>query len=398
MSELCTSVSARAIIFEQTFDWGRERVDLTEANGRILAEPLRADRDQPPFNRVAMDGIAINYAEYERGRRDFARARVQGAGQAAEPLTNPKQCVEIMTGAALPEGCTAVIRYEDLTATPTGYTAPEGVTDRQNVHPQGKDTRGGSTLAGPGHRIDVATLGMLATFGLATPSVKRRPVIAIVATGDELVDVDRQPLPHQIRRSNVYQLQTLLSARGYPATTYHLPDREDELRTRLTELIGGSDVIILSGGVSKGKYDYVPGALTSIGMEKLLHGVAQRPGKPLWVGRNEKTMVFGLPGNPQSSLSCCLAYVLPFLDRNVGAATTKTFAALTHDVHFKPDLTLFAYVEVSSEPDTGKLLARPVKHAGSGDASSLLRGNAFMELPAGSELYPAGGVYQIRYL
>ena len=398
MPELCTCDRARTIIGKETFDWGTEKIPLPEARGRILAEPLIADRDQPPFHRVAMDGIAINHAAYAGGRRDFARARVQGAGQAAAPLTDLTQCVEIMTGAALPKGCTAVIRYEDLVTTDDGFLVPEGVVDGQNIHARGKDTSAGAMLATVGHRVDVATLGMLATFGYARIEVQKLPNIAVVATGDELVEVGDTPAPHQIRRSNLYQLQALLASNNYPSSTYHLPDDREVLQSRLGALLQEYDVIILSGGVSKGKYDYLPGVLEVLGAKKLVHGVAQRPGKPLWVGRTDTTMVFGLPGNPQSSLSCCLTYVLPFLAAQSGADDATFFAELATDVDFKPDLTLFAYVRVDSDPGTGRLVAKPIRHAGSGDASSLLRGNAFMELPSGRSRYPAGGVYQIRYL
>ena len=398
MSELITRDLALKLVLEQPFDYGSEVVELTAARGRILAEPLVADRDQPPFNRVAMDGIAINYATYATGQRFFARARVQGAGEEPSPLTDPEQCVEIMTGAALPVGCTAVIRYEDLRWENDGYHVPDGVADGQNIHPRGKDTAEGAELAPAGSRITIPTLAMLATFGYAQVRVQTRPSIAVITTGDELVPVNATPTDYQIRRSNAYQLIGLLESQGYTASGHHLPDDKRLLREQLEVLLQEHDVIMLSGGVSKGKFDYLPEVLAELGVNKLLHGVAQRPGKPLWVGRTETCMVFGLPGNPQSSLSCCLAYVLPFLTQQLGTTSPFTYAELTVDVPFKPNLTLFSFVALRSDEATGKLLATPVRHAGSGDASALLRGGGFLELPAGKELYRAGEIYRVNLL
>lgn len=396
MSELTTCDRAREKLASQNFVWGMEEIALDQARGRVLAEPLIADRDQPPFNRVAMDGIAINYSAYASGQRDFARARVQGAGEKPSPLTNPRECIEIMTGAALPAGCSTVIRYEDLVPTANGFVLPEGIQDAVNIHPQGKDTKDGNVLAEAPAKIGVATIGMLASCGYARVKVRALPRIALIATGDELVDVATTPEPHQIRRSNVYQLQSLLNQEGYQSTTHHLPDDPEILEEKLKEIISENELVILSGGVSKGKYDYIPSVLENLSVKRLFHGVAQRPGKPLWAGRNAATMVFGLPGNPQSSLSCCLAYVLPFIRRQTGLQEIAQYAELALPVTFKTNLTLFSYVAVSSDAQTGKLIATPVRHAGSGDASSLLLGNGFLELPAGQHEYPAGGIYQVR--
>ncbi|OAV44651.1 molybdopterin molybdotransferase MoeA [Lewinella sp. 4G2] len=399
MSELITCGSAREILNAQRFDYGDEILALTQVLGKVLAEPIVADRDQPPFDRVAMDGIAIHYPAYAAGQRFFGREGVQAAGQPAKPLFGVNRCIEVMTGAALPGGCTTVIRYEDLEEEGGGFHAPEGIKDNQNIHPRGKDAQAGEELAPAGRLIGVPEIGMLASCGYAKVRVRTIPRIAVITTGDELVPPGEKPAEHQIRMSNLYQLNELLGKNGFTvASGMHVIDDPSALHEILGQCIEEHDVIILTGGVSKGKFDYVPDVLSELGIERLFHGVAQRPGKPLWIGRNADTMVFGLPGNPQSSLSCCLAYVLPFLHRQIGLEANKQFAKLARDVAFKPDLTLFAYVAVSSDAQTGELLATPVKHAGSGDASSLLRGNAFMELPQGQSVYRAGEVYEVRYL
>lgn len=389
---------ARAILSAIALDWGVETVALPQASTRVLAQKIVADRDQPPFNCVAMDGIAIDYAAYAKGQRRFPIAWLQAAGDVPRTLEDATKCVEIMTGAALPGGVTTVIRYEDLVREGNAFILPEGVVDAKSIHRQGKDIQAGMVLAEPGRQIGVAELGMLASCGYAEVSVVRKPKIAVIATGNELVPVADAPAEHQIRMSNVYQLALLLEQAGTQPEIFHYPDNREHLLTHLEERLSESDLIVLSGGVSKGKLDFVPGVLEELGVEKLFHGVAQRPGKPLWAGRREQTIAFGLPGNPVSSVSCLLHYVLPFIRHQLGLPRKRpVFAELRQEVAFKPDLTLFQLVSLRSDPATGKLYALPIRNQGSGDATSLLRSDGFIELPRGVSCYPAGSFYQVRY-
>lgn len=391
--------AAQQHLFANVIDFGTETVSLTEAQGRSLRQKLVADRDQPPFDRVAMDGITINYAAYATGQRRFPIAGLQAAGAPPLPLTNPANCLEIMTGAALPPGATTVIRYEDLEKKGAAFLLPEGIVDGANLHRRGKDVKSGATLAEAGCQIGVGEIGMLATCGYNQVEVARLPKVAIVATGNELVPVAATPEPHQIRRSNLYQLAALLRPLSIEAELHHLPDDQAALSQALGDLLAGFDLIILSGGVSKGKLDFVPEVLTDLGVAKLFHGVAQRPGKPLWCGRRDQTMVFGLPGNPVSSISCSLHYVLPYLRQCLGLPTPKSFyGQLTHEVVFKPTLTLFERVSISSDPVTGVLLVTPIRHAGSGDAGSMLRTDAFAELPAEETVFEKGSCLKIQLL
>ena len=389
--------AARAILDPIDLPWEEETVPLSQASTRVLAQEIVADRDQPPFNRVAMDGIAIDYAAYATGQRRFPIAWLQAAGDPPRPLEDPTKCVEIMTGAALPAGVTTVIRYEDLAREGNAFLLPDGVVDGKSIHARGKDIRAGKILAAPGRRIGIAELGMLASCGYTTVSVKRKPRVAVVATGNELVPVANAPADHQIRMSNVYQLAELLERAGAVPEIFHYPDDRQDLLVNLQQRLEESDLVVLSGGVSKGKLDFVPGVLEELGVEKLFHGVAQRPGKPLWVGRRQATMVFGLPGNPVSSVNCLLHYVLPLLRRQLGLAPEPPrYAQLTEEVAFKPDLTLFQLVHLQSDPATGTLLATPTRNQGSGDATSLLRSVGFLELPQGSTIFPAGSVFRVR--
>lgn len=393
---LIPHAEATTILTNQQPDWGTEKVSLDQVAGRILRQTVLADRDQPPFNRVAMDGICIDYAAYAAGQRFFPVAWLQAAGQSPRPLTDASQCIEIMTGAALPAGATTVIRYEDLRAENGGFHLPEGIRDSNNIHYQGKDLLEGAVLASPGRRISMAEIGMLATCGYSEVEVSALPRTAIIATGNELVSVDTQPLPHQIRRSNLYKLREMLSTLGIQSTLHHLPDEQDALRESLSQIVKENQLVILSGGVSKGKLDYVPGILAELGVEKLFHKVAQRPGKPLWTGRLGNTMVFGLPGNPISGVNCMTGLVMPFLRQRLGMkAEAPSFAVLTEPVTFKPALTLFQLVSLHSDPASGRLMATPTPHAGSGDAASLLRSDAFLEMPAERMEFAAGEIFRV---
>ena len=210
-------------VLQQSFDWGTEQLPLTEATGRVLRQQVTADRDQPPFDRVAMDGVAIDHFAYRAGRRRYSVAHFAPAGTAPQALHDPTKCVEVMTGAPLPPGTTTVIRYEDLQRDDDAFTLPEGVADGNSIHRRGKDGRAGDTILTEGTPIGPAALAALATYGVSEVSVARLPRIAIASTGDEVVPVDQRPLDHQIRSSNVYQLMGLFRAVGIIPTSAIYP-------------------------------------------------------------------------------------------------------------------------------------------------------------------------------
>ncbi len=379
---------ALEITLAQTFSWGKETVELAQAAGRVLAEPLLTDRDLPPFDRVTMDGVAIDHGAYAAGRRVFPIAGIVAAGAPTTALTAPDQCLEVMTGAVLPPGATTIVRYEDLERVGEAYRLPEGVPDRTNIHRQGSDAVRGQELCAAGTVIRGAAIQLLASCGYARVQVQKLPRVAVIATGDELVEVGAQPLPHQIRMSNLYQLAHQLSTAGIKATTYHLHDEVELLTAAIARLLADNDVLVFSGGVSKGKYDFLPEVLTSLGVEQLFHRVAQRPGKPIWVGRTARTMVFGLPGNPVSSLTGLLAYVGPFVRKNLGLVVPAAQRRLAEEVTFPKDLTLFQIVATDAAA-----AAHPVRNAGSGDAASLLRADGLLVLPRGDSTFPAGATF-----
>lgn len=387
---------AERIVLEQHINWGVEEVPLAEAMGHTLREPLEADRDFPPFTRVSMDGIAIRHAAFAAGVREFPIQATQAAGEPPLTLQMPEGCIEIMTGAALPEGADTVIRYEDLEIVDgRARLLIEEVKPGQNAHLQGLDRRRGSEIVPAGRLITAAEIGIAATVGKAKLRVARLPQTAVIATGDELVGITEHPLPHQIRMSNVHQILALLRDRKVPASYFHLKDNRPDLKERLADILEKQDVLILSGGVSKGKFDYVPEVMEELGVNRLFYKVQQRPGKPFWFGRSPAgQVVFALPGNPVSAFSGMHRYVLPWLRQNLGLpALPEEFARLGDDFSFKPRLTYYLQVKLRNEKAV--LTAYPIKGKGSGDLANLADTDGLLELPEDRTDFKAGEVFRL---
>ncbi|MDU0369869.1 molybdopterin molybdotransferase MoeA [Hymenobacter endophyticus] len=384
-----------------------EYLSLGLAAGRILREDLRADRDFPPFNRVAMDGIALQFAGLAAGQTEFRIESIQFAGQPPVPVQDVEAAVEIMTGAALPPNLDTVIRYEDLTFR-TDAIGQRWATVQvpaphagHNVHARAADRQQGDLLVPAGTRLEPAEMAVAATIGAATVAVSRRPRLAVVSTGDELVPITQQPQAHQIRRSNALMLQAAAWQAGAEAEAFHFDDDPAALRQGLPALLVGYDAVILSGGVSKGKADLLPETLRELGVEQRFHEVGQRPGKPFWFGEQPGgAVVFALPGNPVSTFVNFYRYARPWLlaaQQPEGADFAATTlggpvpAVLTEDVAFKPRITHFKLVSLAPGPN-GHLLATPERAGGSGDMASLLTSSGFLELPPEPEVFPAGAV------
>ncbi|MEM9820142.1 MAG: molybdopterin molybdotransferase MoeA [Bacteroidota bacterium] len=375
-----------------------EQVPLEKALGRILREDLFADRDFPPYHRITMDGIAIRYSAFENGIRRFPIQAIQAAGAPQDTLADEKHCLEVMTGAILPNGTDTIIRYEDLNIqNGIAEITVDSIRAQQNVHHQGSDRKQGSLIVRAGQRISPAEIGVAATIGKTALTVARLPKVVIITTGDELVKVGAQPLPHQIRSSNVYKIKTALADWGIPATALHLLDDKASMQSQLSACLEQYEVLILSGGVSKGKFDFVPEVLSNLKVTKYFHRVAQRPGKPFWFGGTEKNRVFALPGNPVSSFMCLQRYFMPWIRASLGLpAMASTFAILNQDFHFKPNLTYFLQVKTNFDAH-GQLLARPIEGNGSGDLANLVDADAFLELPRGQARFEKGVVYPIWF-
>lgn len=385
------------ILAQNTVDFGEEELALEHSMRRVIKEPVHSDRPLPPYDRVTMDGIAINYAAYEAGQRSFPIDGVAAAGMPRIELENADHCLEVMTGAIMPLGADTVIPYEevDLQEKTAGVHA-ELVKRHQNIHFEGIDRQPGKQIIPEQQIISAAEIGVGASTGKARVKVARLPRTMVISTGDELVEIDQQPEQHQIRRSNVYRLLSTLRHSGIPADSDHLPDDKPAIIERLRHYIQKYDVIMLSGGVSKGKFDFLPEALETVGVKKLFHRIRQKPGKPFWFGQTDaQCTVFGFPGNPVSSFLCYHRYFKTWLDLSIRGKTAPTpYARLAEDVTFKPDLTYFLEVSLSYTPQA-EILAHPRRGSGSGDLANLADADAFIQLPRGKDLFRAGEVYPV---
>lgn len=383
---MITVQEADKIIFQNVKEFSVKRVPLQDAFGMVLQENLAADRDLPPFHRVAMDGVAIHFETWEKGARRFPVEGIQKAGSPALTLQDHHAGIEVMTGALLPIGCDCVVPVENVTREGGQAELKEGfkLTRMQNVHLKAADYVRGDLLVLGGCRLLAPQIAIAAAVGKTEVLVSEMPKIAVIGTGDELVGIHQKVEPYQIRQSNSYAMQAALQLQGYThATRFHIGDDKDELRKRLGEILKNFDVVIVSGGVSMGKFDYVPEVLKDIGVEVLLHKVKQRPGKPFWFGRDKDGKpVFALPGNPVAAQIGVYRYVLPYLNRAVGArAVPEEFAVLDENVEVKTPFTYFLPVKMECSHE-GRLTAMPVYPNGSGDYAALAKTDGFVELPA----------------
>lgn len=394
---MTTVEQAEKLILAQIKDYGDETVPFELALGKVLAEPIKADRDLPPFNRVTMDGIAINYQAVENGICTFHIKATQAAGDGPVEITDQNECIEIMTGAVLPSSVNTVIRYEDLEMR-AGLASikVEGIKQGQNVHVQGADKKQHEILAPSGQLVTPAIISLAASVGKTHLLVKKMPKVVIITSGDELVDVHETPSPYQIRKSNSYTVKAVLQQHGLQPDIVHIPDDPEITKAQIQQCLLKYDVLLLSGGISMGKFDYIPQALEDLRAEKIFHKVAQRPGKPFWFGRyQDKALVFAFPGNPVATFMCLHRYFLTWLNATLGLAEqSPVYAVLDKDFKFLPPLQYYLQVKLNSNLQ-GQLIASPVEGNGSGDFANLADTEAFLELPMERDDFKRGEVFRI---
>ncbi|MFA6247893.1 MAG: molybdopterin molybdotransferase MoeA [Mucilaginibacter sp.] len=395
---MITVEEAERIILAQLKDYGTETVPFELALGRVLAEDIKADRDLPPYNRVTMDGIAIAYKAIEQGISTFKIKATQAAGEQPADIDNANECVEIMTGAALSASVDAIVRYEDLEI--ENGTARLLITDikkGQNIHLKGKDKKQGDVVAAANQCVTPAIISLAASVGKAHLLVKKWPKVMIISSGDELVDVTDTPSDYQIRKSNNYTIKAVLKQYGLDADMLHIPDDPEITKHQLQNCLQSYDVILLSGGISMGKFDYIPQALEDLRVKKLFHKVQQRPGKPFWFGRYDNSaLVFAFPGNPVATFMCLHRYFLLWLDAVLGLpAKAPVYAQLARDIIFTPPLKYFLQVKLNFTQQ-GILSAQPIEGNGSGDFANLADTDAFMELPLERNEFKAGEVFKVH--
>ncbi len=393
---MITVKEAEHIIQSHTASYGLEAIGLAESLGRVLGEDLHADRDLPPCNRVTMDGIALRHDDITNGTTSFKIRATIAAGEAPSGIAM-NECVEIMTGAALPATADTIVRYEDLEIKDgTAMLLTVNIKKGQNVHLKGRDKQQGDIVARSGSTIDAAVVSMAASIGKSSLLVHKLPRVVVISTGDELVNITEQPAPWQVRRSNSYTVSAVLQRYGIHADTQHLPDHPATITEQIRDMLNKYDVLLLSGGVSMGKYDHLPTVLEQLGVQKLFHKVQQRPGKPFWFGKSSNgQLVFAFPGNPVSTFLCLHRYFIPWLEASLGMnPSAAKYAVLDNDVTFAPALQYFVQVRLHINSQ-GQLLASPMEGNGSGDFANLLDTDAFMELTAEESNFKKGSAYRI---
>jgi molybdopterin molybdotransferase len=383
---------------------GRELVSLLEGAGRVLAEDIRADRDIPPFPRATRDGYALRAADLSKLPAQLevvGEVRAGATGKDLPPL-RPGQAVSIMTGAAVPDGADAVLMIEHSSREENRIEVTKGILRGENIVPAGAEGRRGDLLLPAGTHLDYATMAIAASMGRPRFVVYRKPGVAVLSTGDEVVDIDVVPGPSQIRNSNSYSLAAQIAAAAGEAIILPIaPDEPARLRELLSEAFD-SDLVLIAGGVSMGQYDLVEQELATLKAEFFFNGAKIQPGKPVVFGRvkcgaedlgsgEEDKYFFGLPGNPVSTMVTFELFAKVMLQALAGIAPqplTFLHVRLGKRVHTKTGLTRFLPARITGEFEDAEVELTPWQ--GSGDIASVARSNCFLVIPPDREHMEAG--------
>lgn len=383
------------LIMERPGDWGQEEIPFYKAYNRILSEDIIADRDFPPFDRVTMDGIGIAFDKLSEGHRVFDIDGLQAAGSPQMELNDSNNCLEVMTGAILPIGVDTIVPYEDVSINNGVATVNiEPGFKGKNVHNQATDKLDKEVLILKGQKLGTAELGVLATVGKTMVKVAKLPRVAIVSSGDELVNVEQTPKIHQIRKSNVWALRADLEKKGILPEMFHLIDTKESIKSTISIILENFDVVMMSGGVSKGKLDFIPEILEELKVEKVFHRVKQRPGKPFWFGVYEnKVHFFAFPGNPVSTFSNFHRYFAPWFYKSLNGKSQPLYKLkLTEEFDFNKPLTYFLQVKIIQTSDGPQ--AKPMVGKGSGDLANLLATDGFLVIPENVNHCPVGSKFE----
>lgn len=360
-----------------------ETLPLENTLGRVLAEEVAADRDYPPFHRATRDGFAVRAADLAQGPVTLKRLGEIKAGEAYGGAVGPGQCLQIMTGAPVPAGADAVVMIEHTEPKTDSVVVKRRVEAGANWVPRGSEARAGDRLLAAGTRIGYPEISLLGQVGQARVQVYRRPRVAVLSTGDEVVPVEARPGPSQIRNSNSYSMaaQVVLSG-GEPVLIGNARDDPAELE-RLVRRGLEEDLLVLTGGVSMGKYDLVEVVLRQLGAEFCFDAVAIRPGRPAVFGSCQGKFVFGLPGNPVSTMVTFTLFVAPAIAllSGAGAAPPLQFfkARLAEPVKQTTQLTMF--LPACLEGQNAEVAVRVLPWQGSGDVVALARSQCFLVVP-----------------
>lgn len=389
---LISFAEAQELVLSQARTFGVEEVDLADVDGRILAEDLYADRPYPPFNRAMMDGYALMIRDWQRGIRTYKVLETVFAGQPPTATLRAGTCYKIMTGAAVPHPADVIIRREDAQELNEHATLrAESIRPFLNIAPMGEDASAGALIINAPVLCSPAVVSLLATIGRPRVRVMRAPKVALITTGNEVVDPCEPVSEFQIRNSNLFLLRSLLKKwKITPEYCQHVNDDSENLKNVLKEGLD-KDIIIINGAVSAGDADHVPQTLIGLGVTKLFHKVNIRPGKPIWCGRTESGgIVFALPGNPLSCLTTFTAFIQPFLHRCFGLRTplTMTFE-LSQARTKKSSMTEFFPVTIEGAQ------VHTVHFNSSGDVTAAIQAHALAVHPAETSTLPTGDPVRI---
>ena len=388
---------ALAHILDACPSLGSEEVPVAGAVGRVLRQEVVAPTHYPPFDRVMMDGYALRAADLEDGN-PLPVLGEAAAGTHDDLELRPGTCAEVMTGAPLPRGADAVVKVEETHRDGDTVTFEEPVRKGQHFAPVGEEARQGDLLLRPGDVITPVGVATAASAGHAHLTISRLPSLAAVSTGNELVDVDSEPGPNQIRDTNALTLASQALAHGLTRVRrLRARDTLEDLEKTLADALA-EDIVIISGGVSMGRYDLVPRSLESQGVEKIFHRVLQKPGKPLWFGRRGDTLVFGAPGNPLSTLLTFQLYVKPAIARMTGRSPDQPMerGTLVRDVTYHSKRHLWVFVHARWDGDAW--VVTPLPGRGSADVFAPALANAVISLTAGNHELSQGQAVSFHLL
>jgi len=400
-SRILTFEEARHVVEEHASRLrprGRELLGLMDALGQVLAEPIYADRDFPPFPRAARDGFAVRSADVQKVPATLEVTGEIKAGEAHIPELGQRQAISIMTGGAAPARADAIVMVEYTSRSGSRVEVARAVSAGENIVPQGAEAKRGDKLLEPGTRLSYAEIAVAASVGRSRVLVHSKPRLAVLSTGDEVVDVDVLPGPTQIRNSNSYSLAAqILAAGGEPILLPVAPDEPTRLRELLTEGLE-ADVLLIAGGVSMGKYDLVEQVLSELKAEFFFTGALIQPGKPIVFGSvpsgeaHQRKYFFGLPGNPISTMVTFGLFGRPLISALAGATPQKlvfVHAKLKTAIKTKIGLRRFLPATISGEFEQSDV--ELIGWQGSGDIASAAHANCFVVVPPDRERIEAGG-------
>lgn len=389
---MITFEEAYETVMKYVFETESETIPFTDSWGRILDENIASDIDMPPFNRSAVDGYACNRIDLAN---DLDLIEVIAAGKEPLRTVGEKQCSKVMTGAIVPHGCDVVFMIEESEILQDGRIRFTGIDPKLNISYKGEDVKRGEVVIKKGKRIQPQDIALMASVGHTFVRVKKKPVVGIISTGDELIDPSGYPAVSQIRNSNASQLAAQIKRAGGAAVDYGIaPDNETFTFEIIEKSIKASDIVIITGGVSMGDFDFVPSVLARAGVKIHFDRVNVQPGKPTTFGTHSKAVVFGLPGNPVSSFVQFELLVRPFINKMMG----YTWIPLEYELPLGTDFERKSSDRLAFVPVTINMNKEviPVNFHGSAHLAALTGTEGIIAVKPGIKSLKKGEIVNVR--